>query len=173
MKGKEEIVASLKFGKLLNSKQISVVILGFVSSLLLPFIAVIMGIMIAFGLFEIGAGEIMTLVLISFFGILFFSVLLCIWIKDSRLKRKVKVWSEDSVKIKAILTKKGMTQALQNPYQIIVHFSFDDKSFDEESETSNFVKGFDKFFINYYNQCGGKCEILYSPKYNQVMLCRI
>lgn len=106
-------------------------------------------------------------------SIAFLAVLIYIKIKNDKLKNKIKLWLADAVELKAYSTKIEEHKMGFQPIatKIQVEFDYADKHYKIESTYQVFggYKGCVGCFNKYADR---EINILYSPKYDEVMILR-
>lgn len=129
-------------------------------------------------------GFIIAAVLVPLLGVIFFGYVL---MRERVHRRHIKLWCADAVEKKAIGTieyypmpNSGLFHYRENHYRLIVEFSY--KGHPKKFYSRDVGKGnFDTFFCNkkiiclhrrILNNYEGDIKILYSPKYNKVLLVR-
>lgn len=101
------------------------------------------------------------------------SLFIYIFIKNRKLKQKLRVWLDDAVQIRAYSKKIGENRLGIQPKatKIQVRFSLNDIVHNKESTVKLFggQSGYAGWFNNYADR---KVDILYSPEYDEVMIIK-
>ena len=165
----ENIDISLSLGQLIYGKKwIPVIFLLFIG-LLFPILTLVMF------CFPIEWDSIM-IVSIVLMNLLCFAILglpLYIIIKDKRNKKQVKIWMQDAVKLEAYCKKldEYKLMFLLNGIRIQVSFEINGIKYVRNSTGKTFAggKAYLATFIKYADR---EINILYSPKYDEVMILK-
>ncbi|MBO4988935.1 MAG: hypothetical protein J6D37_01250 [Clostridia bacterium] len=104
---------------------------------------------------------ILCLIFLSAFIMLFAGYFL---VREYRLNQKIDLWLQDAVRLEAQCSKMGSWRGTNagTGYNVTVTFCYDDKQ-----------RTADGFGLVYKNYAGRVVDILYSPKYDQVMMLRL
>ena len=161
-----KITASLKYGKVfLGVRKTLLYVILFVS-FLFPCITIGMLLSHYFGVLDLTPSMKLPLIFGNLFSLVVFGVVFWRIVYNHRLLNKIEIWLEDAVLITATAKRLDLIDAKYKPYQIEVSFSFDNKAQKHMSGAGNFIIGYYKFIIEKEK----KMQILYSPKYNEVLI---
>ena len=160
---KLKIESSLEYGRIYNG----------IWTLFFYF-SFVLGGLVAIGLVAIAIYENNMLYLLGeWFLILFCSILIWMIIKYRKINKKIDLWITDAVELnatcKCIDKDFGGTRTL---YRIMVRFYYNDAPIIRKSgdcRNENVKSGFDRVFRKYLDK---KIKILYSPKYDQVLILK-
>ena len=100
----------------------------------------------------------------------FFAVMLYIVRKNKKLKKNILIWIEDAVELIAYSENIGNIMHIPPQTKIRVTFYFDGKPYSKVSKGGDWLTyGHHKIFTRYANR---EINILYSPKYDQVLILK-
>ena len=165
---RHDIKESLTYGKLFlgKTKFFLYIVLGV--SLLLPIFTLALYIVSNFNIVTLLNEKTIMLICANIVPLLLFLVILIRIIYNYGLVKKVSLWLEDAVLLQAKARRLDLVDAKFKPYQIEVKFSYKNKIQKHISRAGNIFLGYYKFFI----ESEKNIEILYSPKYNEVMILK-
>ena len=153
----EKIVASLKYGRIYGKRMkmlfVAVIFMGVlwivVSTNLQSTKWVVLGIIEG--------------ILICCFGVYYLA-------KNYNLKKRVKIWEIDAIQLKACVYQESNSVSY-NPLHIKIHliFEYQNQTMKKISGTGKGQSGFDIMYKQFVNK---EIDILYSPKYDEVMLLK-
>ena len=161
-----KIKSSLKYGKVfLGKKKIPLYLILF-ASLLFPCITI--GILFShcLGVFNLTPSMNFPLIFWNIFSLVVLGLIFWRIIYNHRLLNKIQMWIKDAVLISAKAKRLDLIDRKYKPYQIEVSFPFEKKIQKHMSRAGNFAIGYYKFIVEKEK----KIEILYSPKYNEVLI---
>lgn len=163
---KYKIKASLKYGKVFSRKGKMFLYGLLLISILFPLITV--GVFISFYFERLVLTQSMTAPLIygNVFSLFLFGILLWRIIYNNRLVKMINMWLDDSVTISATARRLDLFDKRYKPYQIEVSFIYDGKEQKHISRAGNCFTGYYKFI----REKSKKIQILYSPKYDEIMI---
>lgn len=162
------IDTTLNYGHLNTGKKQGSLYFSLVSMLLLPLLTILMLIIQVMWdsqmIFTMVVGDIMTLS--------FFAVFVYIIVKNNILKKKILLWLDDAVEIKAYSKKTDeYWLGLGIATKIQVKFVVADKTYIKESTAKTF--GGRKGYLGCYSKYADReIRILYSPKYDEVLILK-
>ena len=170
-----DIAATLTDGRFYTGKWLNFLYFSCGVGFLMPIITC--GMLLCAGLGVMDWTIYMTLVA-AFGNILFFALIsICFFliIKNNKLKRRIYLYLEDAVQLsaysKSIDALYGRLR-FYNGVKIKISFIFQGKNYIKISgnpNKDNFENGYDRVFIKY---CDKKIDILYSPRYDEVMILK-
>lgn len=163
-----KIKASLIYGKVFWGKQKYILYIGFLSTLLIPITTLCIFIMVGFGKMELSPNMIAPLIFSNVFSIFLFCVILWRAIFNRRVIGKIQTWLVDAIFINASARRLDLMNPKYKPYQIEVKFTFENKTQKHISSAGNPIIGYYKFF----SESEKEVKILYSAKYNQVLILK-
>ena len=165
-----KIDVSLSQGQILNKTQLFLFYFGVVVFCCFPVITLIM---LCIPQIEWDFEIALLISILNIGAIALLSVFIFIKVKDNKLKNKVKIWLEDAVEIKAYSKKVGENRLGLQPkaIKIQVQFSLNDIHYIRESTAKVFGgwEGYVGCFNKYANR---EISILYSPKYDEVLILK-
>jgi hypothetical protein len=163
-----EIQGSLKHGQFVSVEFTPVCFLGMGASILIVILSSI------FIPMESGfdtdtlsillAGNILDLAIFTF--------CLVVVLHGYKLKKKIRLWLEDAVELKAYAKKQDdYTEFIKPSAKISVHFKINGKKYSRVSEgkSGSLPKGYHGIWTKYADK---EIDILYSPKYDQVLVLK-
>ena len=165
----KKIVATINYGRLLWGKYFILILFNFIISLLIPTVTITILILVSKNMIIWEPKIILTLILANIFSIFLFSVSLSILIIDKKKKKKISLMLKDAIKLNAFVKRKPITQIGENPYRVSISFKFNDLLKEKVSPNGNIFVGYSKTYLKYVNQ---NIEILFSPKYDEVMFLK-
>lgn len=168
MEKQNKIDSSLTYGKILSSGQIYLLYSAIIISLMLPLCSIVIIILLSLGIIESNSDVIGSLIFGNIFSLFLFTVCLDRYIYNYKLKRKVKLWLEDAVMLKAKAKRLDLINPIYKPYQIEVKFTYGEKKVRIISSPGSAIRGYYKFF----KENRKELDILYSKKYNEVLILK-
>lgn len=164
-------IISLSQGNILDKKQRFWGYFGIVVSLLFPIITLIL-LFIPQVEWDM---QLISLMSVCNLGTLtFISFLAFIFIKNKKLVIKVRPWLEDAVEIKAISKKIGENRLGIQPRATKIQIKFTWNGIQHRKESTAKVFGGMEGYVSWFNKYVDKeIAILYSPKYDEVMIIKI
>lgn len=165
-----KVDVSLSHGQFFNKKQFLVVYFAMAAVCLFPLLTIIL---LCIPDVEWDSEMVLVVVLGNLFAFAFMSLLVYVEIKNRKLKSKIQLWLEDAVEIKAYSKKIGENRLGMQPKatKIQVRFTIDGNHYVKESTYKVF--GGWEGYVGCFNKYADKeVEILYSPKYDEVMILR-
>lgn len=167
----EDVDVTLKLGQLLNKKQIKILRGYFIFSIL----AIIFSIIYPF-ILEVEHDEIVYFCILGVFiiAVSFLSFLIFIWHKDRKIKKLVLLYLEDAVEsigYCSMVKKTPFCFVTPSSTKICVKFTYNGKVLKKVSsvKTAGVQKGYSCAFDKYIER---KFRILYTPKYDDVMILK-
>lgn len=160
------VTAVLDYGQVLSRKKIVLSsILAGISVFLCVFVSVGVSITIYFGIVEWSNNAIVGVVTVNIFCGFLAIVIICVLIRDNRLKKKISVWKKGAVLINATVVYSSLFD-YNSLNRFSINFEYMEKRYSILSEKNHFTEYKNKWLSKYINQ---KLTILYSFKYNVVM----
>lgn len=163
------IEVSLSHGNFLNKKQIIALYIGLIVSLFLPFLTIVLLIT----QFEWDGQMIFAMVVGDVIFLALFSILVLLIIENNKLRKKITLWIEDAIELKAYSKNIGENRLGIQPkaVKIQVRFKIQDQTFTRESTAKVF--GGQKGYLGIYKKYSDReINILYSPKYDEVLILK-
>jgi len=162
--------ASLSQGKFLDKKQLYILYLGMIAFLLFPLITIIMQFIPQI---EWDSQIIITMVGSDMMFLFFLSIYAFVLKKNNQLRKKIIIWLEDAIEINAYSKKIGENRLGFQPkaVKIQVTFMLNGKTYIRESTVKVF--GGEKGYLGTYKKYADReIRILYSPKYDEVLILK-
>ena len=163
----KDIKATLKYGKFIFGKKMIVLYIATISPLLMPFSSILAIFLIAFNVFSLDKDMIFPIIYGNIFCVSVSLISLFYIFRYKKINAEVKKWLEDAVLIKADIFRLDSHPNDFKPYQIEVVFFIDGKKKVKISDKGNAIIGYNKWLLRF---AGNNCQILYSRKFDQVML---
>lgn len=109
----------------------------------------------------------------NIFSILMLSFALYLIVGNHKKKKKIKIWLNDAVKLKAYSQNISEYNSVFNIKGIIIRviFQFNGKRYIKESTVKNEM-GNKAYLVTYKKYADRDIDILYSPKYDEVMILK-
>lgn len=169
-----KVSATLEKGRLFSKGILVLLYIGNVSAFFVFLIGLLMAVT---NFLENGIAQgILFLCCSLFFCVIFVGGFTFLIVRDKKLKKDVKLYLENAVLLEAQTKDIGSLSIYRRFYdgtKIRVSFRYNGKVITKESgnpeKTGRINNGYDKIFWKYINQ---KINILYSPKYDQVMFLK-
>jgi len=105
----------------------------------------------------------------NMFCVFYASVFLYAIVSNNKLNKKITLWLEDAIQLRAFTMRLDTISLKYKPYQLQVNFEFDGKIYQRISAPGNIIKGYHKIFKKYADRY---INILYSPKYDEVLILK-
>jgi len=165
-----KIAASLSHGNFIAGKKMALLCFALIISLLSPLITIIM--LIIPGV-EWDRQIIITLSICNIMFISFFTVLVFIMVKNNKLKKKIIIWLEDAIEVRAYSRKTGENRLGIQPKatKIQVSFKVADTNIIRDS-TGKVFGGCEGYLGTYTKYADRKINILYSQKHDQILILK-
>jgi len=160
------IDASLSHGLFVAGKKMSFLCFATSLLLLLPLLTIIM--LIIPGI-EWERKMIIALVMGNLLFISLFILIINLIAGYKKLEKKVVLWLEDAIRLRALTMRLDKVSLAYKPFQIQVNFEFDGRMYQRVSAPGNVIKGYHKIFSRYGDR---EINILYSPKYDEVLIIK-
>ena len=159
----EQVKATLKYGKTINGWRKKMLVVFTVMFLLFLSITIAMPFILGKAYYEDKTIKFTIVSCIAGFsiGLLLFLTLAVCNVKRNRI---ISEWMKDAVTLKAQVKKDDVGISLYGPNTVVVKFSYKKKNIVKRSR-GNYFFGYPKIFLLYT----GEREILYSPRYDEVM----
>lgn len=168
--GISNIEASLSQGNILSKKQFIVLHILMLVCLILPLLTIILSIIPQV---EWNKALMATIILGDIIFLSFLWVLIYIKLKNNSIKKKIIKWLEDAVELKAYCRKIDENRLGIQPkaVKIQVKFKYNNKKYSRES-TARIFGGQPGYLSVYKKYADRIIEILYSPKYDEVLILK-
>lgn len=164
------IEASLSCGNFLSKKQLGFLYISMVICLIMPLLTLIL---IIIPQVEWDSKLILTMTLVNIIFLSFLGVMIYVKVKNDKIKKKIIMWLYDAVELKAYCKKVDENRLGIQPkaVKIQVKFEYNNKTYSRESTAKIFggQQGYLSIYKKYVNK---KIRILYSPKYDEVMILK-
>ncbi len=165
----KKIYASLEFGRLVFGPKLLLLYIALAVCLLIPLATI--GIIITYfcGDMDLTKNIIILLIFINLI------MILCIVLNAITINRKKKINRfiievlKDGIKISARAEQLDVNNKNYKPYRILVTFEYNGQIKQKLSNSGNIALGYNKYFLTY---CGHPFNILYSPKYDHVLILK-
>ena len=161
-----EIKATLKYGRFVQGWRIILLYIIVFITCIMPLTTIIMLISSFYGIFSWEKDMLFGILFGNVFSILLGAICIYYLYHYKKVIKCVKLWLSDAVPINAKVARIDVLDSRYKPYQIKVEFSYNGKKYTYISEPGNFFIGYRKIFLRFIKK---DCEILYSPKFEQVM----
>ena len=161
---------SLSQGRILNKSQLFLIYFSMAVCCCFPLLTIIM---LLIQQIEWDFELALLMSSLNILAIAFLAVLIYIKVKDKKLKNKIMIWLEDAVEIKAYSKKVGENRLGLQPkaIKIQVQFSLNGLNYIKES-TAKVFGGWDGYVGCFNKYADREVNILYSPKYNEIMIIK-
>lgn len=165
-----EVEVSLSQGNFLNKKQRCLLYVSIAVWFIFPVITVIF---IAVPQVEWDNLTVFMMICFNLLFLCFEGILIYIKIKNDRIKKKINLWKEDAVELSAYVEQIDEYRIGIRPkaVKIRVRFRFGGRRYLRES-TAKIVGGRKGYLDCYKKYVNRKVQILYSPKYDEVLILK-
>lgn len=165
-----DIDISLSQGQLYSRKHFIVLWLALISSSLLIILGIIS---LVLSCIEWDREILFVAILCTLIGIAFLVVLVYCFVKDRKIKRRVIIWLEDAVKLTATANKVDEFKAGFQPLSVKLRVEFSLSGVPHVCESSAKCFGGKPGYLGAFRRYADKkIDILYSPKYNEVLILK-
>lgn len=165
---KYKIKSSLSYGKIFYGKSEYLLYIFLFILIMDPIITIGIIILVLLGEMQFTHEVMESIIFLNCFWVLIFGVILWRIIHNNKLKKKIELWLEDAVFIKASAKRLDLMNITYKPYQIEVSFIYKDVRHKYISKAGNAIIGYYKFF----SEPTKELNILYSPKYEEVLILK-
>lgn len=163
------VSGSLLYGKVLSKIEFKLLLACLCLLSLLPIATIFLIIIGSCGLMDWDTEMIFSISLSNIvFGIAIFILAYMVYY-HKKLYKNVDLWLEDAIEALAFAQRRDVTSINYRPYQVEFSFSIDGKEYKRLSLASGLIMWGNRQFLKYHNKC---VKILYSPKYDQVMILK-
>lgn len=164
-----DIDISLSLGQLVYGKKWVPVICFILMAMLFPILTLVI---CSFSI-NWNPDMIVTLILLNLFSLAILSLPLYIIIKDKWIKKQVTIWMKDSVKLEACSKKIDECNLMFLPkgIRIQVAFEMNGTKYVRNSTVKTFGGG-KAYLTSFTKYADRKINVLYSPKYDEVMILK-
>jgi len=163
-----KIKSSLSYGKVFWGKSEYALYIFLFLPIMDPIITIGIIITILLDKMQFTYEVITSVIFLNCFWGLIFGIVLWRFIHNNKLKKKIEIWLEDAVPIRASAKRLDLVDITYQPYQIEVSFIFKDVRYKYISKPGNPIIGYYKFFSEPVKEL----KILYSPKYEEVLILK-
>ena len=163
----QDIKQSLSYGKLFTGKLEKLIYcnLGVMSVLSVLMVAVTI-LVLCLGQYTII--EISMCIFWCVFSLIVFVITLVMVVHNKKHKKQILLWIEDAIETSAIVKGLPRKKFSLAPYQVAIEFFYNNQYVKKISNAGSLFTG---YHIR-YDIIGSKVAILYSPKYNEVMILK-
>ena len=161
-----DVKATLKYGRFVQGWRVLLLYVTVFITCILPVSTIIMLIFSFYGVFAWENEMLFGIIFGNVFSIFLGAICFYYLYRHKKVIKRVKVWLSDAVLINAKVTRVDVLNGRYKPYQIKVEFFYGGKKITRISEPGNFFTGYRKIFLQFAKN---DCEILYSPKSDQIM----
>lgn len=165
----KQINLVLSLGKIFTGFKLLIIKIWLCIPLLSIGITIFGIILIVLGLMEYDIDIMIGLIIINLFALLTFSAFFYIYINNKKNLEKTKLYIQDAIKTTACARRLDLTDIKYKPYQVEIYFEINGSKYSKVSPAGNFIKGYTTIYAKY---CNEKFDILYSPKYDEVMFLK-
>ncbi len=163
------IDSSLQYGKVMSKKQFIVIKICLGAQVLIPLITVCILIIISCGGMTCDKNIELTLIIINVIFCLFIVITSYIIYNHRKLYKNISLWLKDAIKTTAFVKRMDEISLYYKPFQVEFSFNIDGKNYKYLSASGGLMIGLNRRYIKYHNKT---VNILYSPKYHQVMVLK-
>lgn len=160
----KEVKATLKYGKTINGWQKRMLFVFTVMFLLFLCIMIAMPFILGKAYYEDKTIKFTVASCIVLFSVCFL-LFLTLTALNVKRNKEISEWLKDTVTLKAQVKKDDVGISLYGPNTVVVKFSYKKKNIVKKSR-GNYFFGYPKIFLLFL---GDNREILYSPRYDEVM----
>lgn len=163
------IDSSLQYGKVISKRQFKIIKICLGVLFLGPLISVCVLITCFCGIMPMDNDIKLTIILLNVEFCFFIIIIIYIIYYYKKLYKNISLWLNDAVKTKAFVRRMDEISLNYKPFQVEFSFEIEGKEYKRLSTHGGLIVGLNKRYIKYHNKT---VNILYSPKYDQVMMLK-
>ncbi len=165
----DHIDSSLQYGKILSKRKFIIILICLGILFLVPLISLCVLITCFCGVMTLDNDIKLSLIFLNIVFCIFIIITIYIVLYYKKLYKNIALWLNDAVKIKAFVRRMDEIGLNYKPFQVEFSFEINGKEYKRLSAYGGLIVGLNKRYIKYHNKT---VNILYSPKYDQVMLLK-
>lgn len=165
----KRIISSLQYGKVLSRGEFILLWITFGLLFLCPLVSAGIIVTILCGGMNWDRDIKIVLILINIMFCIFITIISFLIYYYKKLHKNVVKWLDDAIETSAVVRRMDMVSLKYKPYQVEFSFEINGQKYNRLSAPGGFLMGLNKGLIKYHNK---SVKILYSPKYDQVMILK-
>lgn len=162
-------VSSLQYGKIPSKGEYTLLWVFVYLLFLIPLTTICIAITISCGVMSWEKEIIIALILVNVMFCIFIIITVYMLKYYRKLYKNIEEWIKDSVVTTATVKRMDLVSSSYKPYQVEFNFEIDGQNFKRLSSSGGVIVGLNKQLVKYHNKT---VKILYSPKYDQVILLK-